>query len=153
MISGFFPSEVALLHRLEQLELSHTMLQGTIPEGFYTGLASLTGLYLDGCQFSGTISTMMGLLTNLVELNIADSAFHGNIPAELSAVSFLQNIQVNGNNFNGTFPEGVCTNLPATLERTITADCTPNADTGIPPMPCQCCTECCDRETGICVEQ
>jgi kinase len=153
MLSGSIPSEVALLHRLGEILLSNTMLEGTIPEELYVGATSLRGLALDGCQFSGTISTMIGLLTNLLELNLADNNFHGKLPQELSAVSLLTLVRLNGNNFTGTFPEGVCTNLPATMERKIVADCTPNETTGIPPMHCECCTECCDRETEFCQEQ
>jgi hypothetical protein len=153
MLSGSIPSEVALLHRLEDILLSNTMLEGTIPEELYAGATGLLWLELDGCRFSGTISSMIGLLTKLETLNLADNNFHGGIPAEISTASYLRDIRLNGNNFTGTFPEGVCTNLPATQKLVVVADCTPNETTGIPPMPCQCCTECCDRETGSCLEQ
>jgi hypothetical protein len=153
MLTGSLPSEVALLQRLGELHVCNTMLEGTIPEELYAKATGLSRLNLDGCQFFGTISTMIGLLTNLVGLSIAGNNFHGKLPEELSAASSLAHVRLNGNNFAGTFPEGVCSNIPAINSWIAVADCTPNASTGIPPMTCQCCTECCDRETGICQEQ
>jgi Leucine-rich repeat (LRR) protein len=153
MLTGSLPSEVALLQNLAELEVPNTMLQGTIPEELYAGATSLKRLNLDGCQFSGTIKTEIGLLTNLVSVKLANNNFHGSIPTELSALSSLVDIHLNGNNFTGSLPEGVCENLPAINYWEIVVDCAPNASSGIAPMTCKCCTACCDRDTRICQEQ
>ncbi|CAB9520623.1 leucine Rich Repeat [Seminavis robusta] len=63
-ISGSLPSEIGLLNQLEELILSNTNMQGTIPEELCTGLDNLWFFGLDGCNFTGTISSSVGIDTN-----------------------------------------------------------------------------------------
>ncbi|CAB9496614.1 leucine Rich Repeat [Seminavis robusta] len=151
-ISGSLPSEIGLPNQLVELVLSNTNLQGTIPDELYTRLDGLQGLSLSNCNFSGTISPSLGLLTTLSHLHLSKNKFHGTIPNDLVAVTMLEHLLVDGNDLSGTVPISFCQNFYA-KEGTfykVVADCLPDPETGIPRIECDCCTSCCD-ETGVCL--
>jgi hypothetical protein len=164
-LSGVLPSELGLLTYLDQLTLSHTRLNGTIPVELYSGFQymnrALRGgiryLYLDNSQFSGTLSTSLGLLTSLVDLYLSNNEFSGSIPKELGKLTNLNKLQLQGNHLTGSIPtEGFCAvqwsfdGAPFEL----VADCALDSSTGTPPVTCpsNCCTTCCEGLTGICRE-
>ncbi|CAB9496615.1 Leucine Rich Repeat [Seminavis robusta] len=153
-ISGTLPSEIGLLNQLEDLILSNTNMQGTIPEELFTGLDNLWFFGLDGCNFTGTISSSVGLFqTTLQHLYLANNNFHGTIPSEIEALTLIRELLVNGNDLSGTVPVSFCQNLFAGEKGSkVVADCLPNAETGIPAIHCPsgCCTSCCDK-TGLCL--
>ncbi|CAB9510187.1 leucine Rich Repeat [Seminavis robusta] len=153
-LSGTLPSEVGRMKSLTILELSQNQqLQGTIPETLFVGVPHLSVLMLDGCSFTGTISKQIG--PHLEVLSLANNNFHGHIPTELSSVaSDLSVLRVNGNNLTGTFPNEICVKMTK-FSATVVADCTPDhaENNGVPAMACQCCTECCNRKTRICLKQ
>ena len=134
-------------------DVSNTRLQGTIPEELYNGAGRLQQLSLNGCNFSGTISTHIGLLTGLSYLLAADNQFQGTIPEEMSLLTNLRELYLNRNNFTGTLPEGVCERLVRTWDNRIVADCAPDSVTGVAAIACTCCTECCETGTAICHEE
>ena len=132
-------------------------MEGTLPDELYTGLGLLNHLDAGGCNLSGTISTLVGLLTNLIALGLANNNFRGTIPKEVEALTTLQTVLVNGNQLSGSVPVSICQNFmdwhPRVLSPQLVADCLPNTQTGIPAVLCDndCCTSCCD-ETGVCLD-
>ncbi|CAB9510188.1 leucine Rich Repeat [Seminavis robusta] len=150
-IQGSLPSEIGQAASLEYLRLDHSGLSGTIPEELYAA-SSLNDLVIGDCHFSGTISTLVGLLTNLGTLAVANNRLHGTLPNELFSLSLelLSNLRVNGNLFSGDLPSDVCGGQLGSQMASIAADCTADPDTGVPFMACECCTECCDRQSGNC---
>lgn len=143
--------------------LAYTYLSGSIPEELYLGLQGMGGplytgvveLRLNNCNFSGTLSTNLGLLTTLRRLTLSNNALYGEIPEEMSKLTQLNEFWLHGNQLTGTISGGICEiqashNIGPQFE--LMADCTPDRLTGIPPVSCpeHCCTACCDVLTGIC---
>ena len=144
---GTIPSQIGLLTKLVSLWLSDTQLSGTVPEELYMWLSPLEWLDLSNSALSGTISNNIGLLTNLGRLYLSGNKFHGTVPATPES---LEHLHVNGNDLTGTMPESLCRNQ---FQKTASfvADCGSNNETGVPELLCDCCTECCDPITGICI--
>ncbi|CAB9528248.1 leucine Rich Repeat [Seminavis robusta] len=155
LLEGEIPSELGLLENLMVLHLGDTGLNGTLPEEFYTGSFHhrLYNVDLGNCQFTGTISTSIGLLTTLLWLDMSKNLFSGEVPGELASLTRLQQLRLEGNhNLKGSIPEGICSILPAN-DANVAVDCMPEGGTGIPDVACpeNCCTTCCDS-TGTCFE-
>ncbi|CAB9496646.1 leucine rich repeat [Seminavis robusta] len=92
-ISGTLPSEIGLANQLQELFLSNTNMQGTIPEELYMGLDNLWFFGLDGCNFTGTISSSVGLFqTTLRHMYLANNNFHGTLPNEIDALALLREL-------------------------------------------------------------
>ena len=109
------PSEIADLKELSTLQAVGSRVKGEFPEFLYD-MTKLTKLVLNGNnitgsfsdkvanwtelanlyinnnkQFGGTLPAAFGSLKKLVNLNIAQTAISGAVPAELSACESLQN--------------------------------------------------------------
>ncbi|CAB9518623.1 leucine Rich Repeat [Seminavis robusta] len=152
-IGGTIPSEIGLATQLSEFHASYSNMEGTVPEELYTELTEFGALSLNNCNFSGTISTSLGLLTDLWRLNVANNNFHGTIPNEIGALTKLNELEVNGNELTGTVPVSVCHSTDNYgLSSAVVADCLPNPGTGVPTIECgdDCCTSCCDN-TGVCL--
>lgn len=158
-LSGPMPSELGLLPGLKFLIVMNTDMSGSLPEELYSS-SSLVHLDLTDCQFSGTISTSLGLLTDLETLQISNNQFSGTLPEDMGKLAKLRRVILNGNNFTAasSVPQGLCALRPASefrgvyLQWEVSADCTPDPTTGVAFMTCPraCCTQCCDRDTGVC---
>ena len=152
-LSGSLPSEMSRLSLLDVLDLSKTSLEGPIDAVY--DLEALTELQLAGCGFSGTLGTELGCLRDLAHLDLSWNNFSGSIPEELSQLKELVVFRVNGNaGLTGSIPESYCNQIYVgsglLFGNSVVADCTPSAQTGVAPMECSCCSECCDPETKIC---
>jgi hypothetical protein len=151
-LSGGIPSELFRLQSLTAIYFHDTKLEGLIPDELYLS-TSLLHILISNCGFSGTISTDVGKMTRLVTFDISNNYFSGTLPTEISDLPELLELKVNGNSgLGGEVPENLCDGLysASTWERTIVADCATNESTGLPYIPCSCCTRCCDRRTRIC---
>jgi hypothetical protein len=71
------------------LFLEDNELTGTIPIAVLLGMTSLLALDLDYNNFRGTLSTQLGLLTDLEYLDLNNNAFFGTVPSEIGAISGL----------------------------------------------------------------
>ena len=150
IFTGEVPSEIGRLSKLEQLSLfgkedSNYHLSGGIPIELYS-LTNLKLFNLSRQQLTGTIPTIVGNMSSLVEFNLSRNQIEGSIPTELSTIQGLQVLHVHLNKMTGIFPVEVCENPTLRLKQT---DCHPVDD---PPIPCLCCTACCDRTSGICLK-
>lgn len=154
LFGGNIPPEISKLkEELRRVNLEGTSITGTIPDSLYS-LTNLMKLQLSGSRISGTISSRIGLMTKLQGLSIADTKISGTIPTEISKLSELYSLRINGNsNLVGTIPQNFCS-LQLNHRSDIVADCTPSESTGVPAVVCpkSCCSQCCDLETGICLD-
>lgn len=153
LLGGDIPSEIGNLKKLKQISLGWTSIAGTIPDSLY-GLKDLWGLELSGSRISGTISSRIGLLTKLGQFSIADTRISGTLPEDISKLSQLDQLYVNGNpNLVGSIPRNFCS-LQLNHRSDIVADCAPSTSAGTPALICpkDCCTQCCDAETKICLD-
>jgi Leucine-rich repeat (LRR) protein len=81
--------ELALLSSAQIIDLSGNYMTGQIPT--FEGTPSLRVLRLRGNYYSGsTLPTQLGLLTQLVELDLSDTSITGSIPSEFDGLTNLQ---------------------------------------------------------------
>ena len=153
-LSGTLPTEIGFLSRLNHITLARTSVEGNIPESLYSGLQNLEVLDIEGCHFSGTISSMLSRLTSLSNLRIANNQFTGTLPDVFGSLAKLQQISLQGNNFTNTqVPQSLCEQHGPNEAWEMVADCTVDEATGVTPMACPsgCCTVCCDQRTKVCL--
>ncbi|KAL8505805.1 hypothetical protein ACS0TY_016872 [Phlomoides rotata] len=99
-LNGELPSEFSNLKQLQVLDFSHNVLDGPV-FGAIVGLKSIQSLNLSSNSFSGNL-TDIGMFPNLVNLNISNNLFTGQI--NFSVCSFSRRIQVldlSANHFSG----------------------------------------------------
>ena len=105
-ISGWMPSEIGMLGKLEVLILYDTSVGGSIPEELYYGLKKMRDFHLSNSAFSGTISTKVGMWTNLKIFEISNNNFQGSLP-DIPTWGNLNLFAVDGNHLTGTFPSAL----------------------------------------------
>ena len=156
-LTGTLPTELGLLTKIKEIDVKATNLGGSIPEEMFVELCARMDEFdvsnrfdISSCQFEGTISTNIGLCTNMEWLLLYDNNLSGTIPSEVALMTNLARFDVSGNNLMGTMPDEIC-QLRGRL-RDVVADCS-TISSGETPVfcPSTCCTECCNQETGICL--
>ena len=152
-IAGTFPWELILLSNITTLDFSFSQFTGVIPTRIYehTKLEilwlehnlfsgpllpdfpeSLTGLYLHGNDFTGTIPDVWASrLPNLRELLIYENQLTGTIPSSLGEISSLTRFEFGTNNITGSVDSFLCTGR-SWVE--LIGDCN--------EVVCTCCTTC-----------
>ncbi|KAK3436979.1 hypothetical protein EUGRSUZ_C01538 [Eucalyptus grandis] len=105
---GEIPQSLGNCRQLIELKLSNNNLSGSIP-GKVLGLSTISIIFsLAHNQLSGSLSSQVGSLINLVlsigQLNLAFNSFHGEIPLTLSTLRGLQELDVSHNNLSGEIP-------------------------------------------------
>ena len=154
-LSGNIPSEIGMMSQLQEISLARTAVGGTIPEELYNGIGNLYGFTVADSAFSGTISTNLGLWTNLRRFSIGNNNFSGTFP-DVQILSNLIGFTIHGNDLTGTFPTAACYSyqLSAFQEpRSVIAHCAVanrSTEALVCPDLAGCCTECCDIESGEC---
>lgn len=148
---GSIPSNIGK-HLINLSELSlHTnpRLTGNIPDTIYN-LSKLESLDLHDCDFSGTISSRIGNLGGtLVAFLVAHNKFHGTIPSEFANLSSLLEARLEGNDFTGAVPAGICSFQNKEILSDFGADCA--SDDGYIKLNCSCCTLCCQPGGSKCL--
>lgn len=153
-ITGTIPSEMGRLTEMRELDLHDTLLSGTIPEEFFTGLWEMINMIdVTDCNLVGTISPSIAGMRTLDWVLIANNQFTGPVPAEFGDIEALNRIQIQGNQFTGSIPQTLCQRRGDGSVYEVIADCAATS-TGETPVYCPpgCCTECCNQDTGICLE-
>ena len=93
----------ALKFRVDELEIRHNELSGTIPPELGS-LANLRELEFGPTQLTGAIPPELGNLANLEELSLDDNQLTGAIPPELGNLAKLEFLQLNDNQLTGAIP-------------------------------------------------
>ena len=114
-LDGTVPNEIALLTKLERVELSggpERFLSGSLPSELGL-LTSLSYLSLRGNQISSTLPTELQNWSLLRTLNLSLNKLRGTIPSAIGGLSQLSEIFLGSNDLSGSLPSeiGQATNL------------------------------------------
>jgi len=89
---------------LRVLHLTDCGLRERFPSALHD-MESLQYLYANYNEWTGTLSTRIGYLTDLVELYLVDNQFSGQIPSQLGKLTDLEVLALGENGFSGTLPD------------------------------------------------
>jgi len=160
--------DIGYMEDLQDLRLGGNMMFGPIPDSLYK-LSKLKMLWLQDtlfctedweCRvtkdegFSGTLSTEIGNLKKLSYLILNANPFEGSIPTEIGLCEKLSILHVHKTNFDGRSPRELCELRDKELHGqggVFYSDCRPNNSTQDPFFRCDCCTDCCDHTTQVCI--
>jgi hypothetical protein len=117
------------------IDLSENMLTGSIPESWWTTMTALEDVRLYVNMLTGTLSTSIGLLSNMTIFAVYDNLMTGSLPTELGQLGSLTAMSLNGNSFTGSLNDTVCLLSGWSI---LEADCA--------EVDCPCCTTCCYGE-------
>ena len=78
-------------------------------------------------------------------------------PTEMGQLEKLEILRIHRTNIAGKMPWEVCMlrNMNLNNEEgtgVLYSDCRPNNKTGDPFLKCDCCSDCCDHTTGVCIQ-
>ncbi|KAF3323791.1 putative LRR receptor-like serine/threonine-protein kinase [Carex littledalei] len=126
-LTGVLPPELSQLPYLEQLDLSRSVLNGTVPTEWstmklrilsfmgnklsgpfpmaLTKITTLNNLSLEANNFYGPIPSEIGNLVNLQQIHLSSNNFNGELPATLTKLTNLTELRISGNNFSGRIPD------------------------------------------------
>jgi hypothetical protein len=106
-LSGTLPYEIGLLTGLRHLNISNTLISGTIPPVVFS--IKLEIIIMSGNLFSGGIPTEIGNIKELYSLDLSRNRLSGKVPLE---ISFINNsttidfpVDLSNNHITGTLPE------------------------------------------------
>jgi Leucine-rich repeat (LRR) protein len=100
-LTGSFPP-YNLSNALSHLDLSHTRISIHLEPDSISHLKSVEMMYLDGCNFVGSNLGLLGNLTQLIELGLADNQLGGQIPFSLGKHKQLKYLDLGNNSFTGS---------------------------------------------------
>jgi Leucine-rich repeat (LRR) protein len=101
---GPFPlEEIRQLGSIVDLDLSHTGLNGTIPNTIGTVLSGLRELVLERNSLTGSIpESIGGLGTSLRVLGLGENSLTGPVPSSIANLTQLVSLRLGFNDLNGT---------------------------------------------------
>jgi len=142
---GQIPNGLFKMKKLEILRLDDTLMD----EAPWLAVADQ--------GFTGSISSSIGALQDLKWLLLQNNPLTGTIPTELGLCEKLQVVRIHKTNIAGSMPREVCMLRDKTLNNeegtgVLYSDCRPNNRTGDPFFECDCCSDCCDHTTGVCIQ-
>ncbi|KAK9100962.1 hypothetical protein Scep_024392 [Stephania cephalantha] len=104
-LSGYIPSELALLRSLRRLDLSHNAFSGPLPRQI-VALTSLSHLDLSSNLLNGSIPEVIAQLPLLTgTLNLSHNHFSGEIPAGLGRIPVNVSLDLRFNDLTGEIPQ------------------------------------------------
>lgn len=129
-LTGSLPAGIGELANLNEIAIDRNGFSGAVPESwkkltnlqyvYFSFNSKLTGsidvfynlpklkrLSLNGCGFSGEISTKIGNLKLLETINLAGNNFTGNLPKELVASPVIGYFDVELNRLTGEIPDEI----------------------------------------------
>ncbi|CAB9515234.1 Leucine Rich Repeat [Seminavis robusta] len=169
-ISGTIPVTTGTLGQLKELRLGYNMLEGGLESGLFNEpgglLTSLTGLFLNNNMIVGTLTTYLGLLTNIeTGLQLQANALEGTLPTELAQLTEIKVFRVDSNKLSGQIPSDLRAwsqieefqvqdnlfsgDMPREICRAFSVIGT-NAYANCDELSCTCCKFCCSN--GECAE-
>ncbi len=102
-LTGFIPSEIGDITRLEWLTLRKNQLTGNIPSEI-GNLTKLNYLFLDENQITGSIPSEIGNLVDLYQLKLNNNLLSGSVPAKIGNLTKLVYLFLNDNQLTGSLP-------------------------------------------------
>ena len=76
--------------KLRKVHLTECGISGRFPEEIFNMANTLEGIYIAYNSFTGTLSSRIGQMTNLISFFAHDNEFSGSIPTQLGTMSNLQ---------------------------------------------------------------
>ncbi|KAL7551210.1 hypothetical protein ACHAWF_014424 [Thalassiosira exigua] len=168
------PGEIGLMTNLEILRVNENEMFGTLPDSIYD-LGNLTQLWLQDtlkCEqidslwqcvvdsavgFEGSLRTEIGNLSKLSHLLLNNNPLEGTLPTELGLCEDLSILHIHKTDIEGSVPDEVCLLRDKSLNSesvgVFYADCLPDSSMGEPFISCDCCTDCCDHTTQVCIAE
>ncbi|KAI3769365.1 hypothetical protein L6452_00466 [Arctium lappa] len=101
-MTGVLPEEFVDLTFLQEIDLTHNYINGTIPSRF--GQLPLRILTLMGNRITGSIPREIGDISTLEELVLEDNLLGGPLHPNLGRLTRLRRFFLSGNNFTGIIP-------------------------------------------------
>ena len=95
-LAGTLPHELALLHDLEELRLSHNNIGGEFPLAA-RNFEKLKMLDLTSNEIDGSLPLWMGDMQNLTVLLLANNTLTGTLPESIQNMSNLTQLSLSGN--------------------------------------------------------
>jgi len=119
-LGGTIPSELAILTHLKRLDIGSGNLEGSIPVELYNTLTNLEALFARSNRLETEISTGVGGLQSLTELDLSYNNIRGALPSEFGLLLDLKFIRCDNCQLAGTLPTeiGECTKLEELSFRT-----------------------------------
>jgi len=163
------PDSIGNMKDLERLSVNGNSMFGQLPDGIYE-LKKLKSLFLHDTAeanspwlindlegFSGSLRSSIGRLKDLEYLLLNNNPITGDIPPDLGNCTKLKVLRLHRTELKGSMPREVCMLRDRDLNSeqgvgVLYADCRPNNKTEEPRVQCDCCTDCCDYTTGVCVQ-
>jgi len=130
ILKGIIATEIGLLQKLKNIDMSSNKLNGTIPDigqwgdnlnliefdnNYLTGsipssigrVSTLKWLSFSNNTITGSIPSEIGNMTTLTVLVIADNDISGSIPSEIGSATSLKYLRIGGNDISGTIPSEI----------------------------------------------
>jgi len=104
---GKFPKEIGQLPMLKRLYLEGNHLDGKLPDSLWTNLDSLVEVNLKNNEFTGEIPKHITTLVQLERLNLSGNQFEGEFPKEFKALEKLYYLNLSNNHLAGELPEEI----------------------------------------------
>ena len=105
---GYSPIVYRYFPKLEVLNLAGNLFNQYLTEEHIHN-RNLTYLLLADNYFKGSLPSVLGVLTGLVEIDVSgNSMVTGTVPSELGLLSHLSLLDLSGTSINGTIPESMC---------------------------------------------
>jgi len=103
------PNSLRGLSNLRKLDLSYNLLQGDIPDGYFSEMKQLSHLEIESNYLSGTLPSSLREKRNLVYLYIRRNSFQFVLEEALQNISWPQifSLWMDGNNITGSFPSEI----------------------------------------------
>ena len=89
---------------MQNLQLEVNMLTGPIPDEIYKLMTDLERLYLWQNEFTGTIPTYVGQLTNMYDFDYGINQLTGTIPSEIGLLINVEYMYFGWNLLSGSLP-------------------------------------------------
>merc|ERR1712194_725697 len=163
------PPDIGSMEDLQDLRLGGNEAYGALPDTLYD-LKKLKMLWLQDtlycdengldCRvdniagFDGSLGSRIGELRKLSHLILNANPIGGTIPTEIGRCEKLAIVHIHKTNIEGRSPRELCALRDKELHGTggvFYSDCRPDNKTKDPYFRCDCCTDCCDHTTQVCI--
>ncbi|KAF9591661.1 hypothetical protein IFM89_005242 [Coptis chinensis] len=102
-LPGILPPELVKLPYLQEIDLTHNYLNGTIPKEW--GSMQLVNISLVGNRLSGVLPIELANITTLKIFQLDVNNVSGVIPPEFGSMVSIERFLLSSNNFTGPLPE------------------------------------------------
>ncbi|GMQ07898.1 hypothetical protein CsSME_00051892 [Camellia sinensis var. sinensis] len=110
-LRGFISPSILNLTGLNQLNVSHNYLSGTLPDQFFSSLIHLEIIDLSYNRLSGPLPPTDSLPITIQKLDLSSNHFNGTVQSLFFQPGWnLTAFNVSNNSFAGPIPSSICTN-------------------------------------------